>query len=135
MDQDGRFSNKDRKLMKQMTWPSEFSVKVDIKKVDLAVINPWVHRKIVEYLGEEDELVINYIMSALEQPGEKGLDPKGLQIQLTGFLERNTGKFMKELWELLIDAQNAPNGIPSVLIEEKKRSNQATKRRTRRRSE
>lgn len=33
MDQDGRFSNKDRKLMKQMTWPPEFSTKVDIKKV------------------------------------------------------------------------------------------------------
>jgi len=32
MDQDGRFSNKDRKLMKQISWPPEFSTKVDIKK-------------------------------------------------------------------------------------------------------
>lgn len=65
----------------------------------------------VEYLGEEDELLINFIVSALEQPHEKGLDPRGLQIQLTGFLEKNAPKFMKELWNLLLDAQAAPNGI------------------------
>jgi len=120
MDQDGRFSNKDRKLMKQISWPPEFSTKVDIKKVDLTVINPWIHRKIVEYLGDEDELLINFIISALEQPLEKGLDPRKLQIDLTGFLARNTGPFMKELWQLLIDAQNSPNGIPPILIEERK---------------
>jgi len=120
MDQDGRFSNKDRKLMKQMTWPPEFSTKVDIKKVDLTVINPWIHRKIIDILGEEDELLINFIISALEQPTERGLDPRKMQIDLTGFLARNTGPFMKELWQLLIDAQNSPNGIPPVLIEERK---------------
>jgi len=65
-------------------------------------------------LGEEDELLINFIISALEQPTERGLDPRKMQIDLTGFLARNTGPFMKELWQLLIDAQNSPNGIVSA---------------------
>jgi len=30
--QDARFSNKDKKLLKQFTWPVEYSTKVDIKK-------------------------------------------------------------------------------------------------------
>jgi len=62
-------------------------------------------------LGDEDELLINFIISALEQPTEKGLDPRKMQIDLTGFLAKSTGPFMKELWQLLIDAQNSPNGI------------------------
>jgi len=33
MEQDGRFSNKDKKLLKQLTFPPEFSQKVDMKKV------------------------------------------------------------------------------------------------------
>jgi len=106
--------------MKQMKWPPEFSTKVDIKNVDLDVIKPWIHRKVIEYLGDEDELLIDFVISALEQPNEKGLDPRQLQIQLTGFLEKNAGRFMKDLWCLLIDAQNSPNGIPPALIEEKK---------------
>jgi serine/arginine repetitive matrix protein 1 len=31
-EQDGRFSNKDKKLMKQIKFPPEFSQKVDISK-------------------------------------------------------------------------------------------------------
>ena len=33
--QDSRFSNKDKKLLKQFIWPPEYSQKVDIKKVNL----------------------------------------------------------------------------------------------------
>ena len=39
---------------------------------------------------------------------------------LKGFLETKTGLFMLELWKLLIEAQNEPNGIPKSLIEKKK---------------
>ena len=33
-------------------------------------------------------------------------DPRRMQVNLTGFLERNTGAFMGELWDLCISAQN-----------------------------
>ena len=32
--QDSRFSNKDKKLLKQFNWPPEYSQKVDIRKVN-----------------------------------------------------------------------------------------------------
>lgn len=48
------------------------------------------------------------------------LDPKKLQLQLTGFLEKSTGMFMEELWGLLVDAQNSLGGIPSAFLQDKK---------------
>ncbi|ONK69399.1 uncharacterized protein A4U43_C05F22450 [Asparagus officinalis] len=54
------------------------------------VIRPWIATRVTELLGFEDEEV----------------DEKKIQIQLTGFMEKNTGKFMKELWGLLLSVQN-----------------------------
>lgn len=48
------------------------------------------------------------------------LDPKKLQLQLTGFLEKSTGMFMEELWGLLVDAQSSLGGIPSAFLQDKK---------------
>src|SRR5271170_663311 len=43
-----------------------------------------------------------------------------MQLNLTGFLEKNTPKFMNSLWKLLLSAQDAPHGIPPRLLEETK---------------
>ena len=44
-----------------------------------------------------------------------------IQINLTGFLNgKNAREFMGELWDLLISAQNSPDGIPPKLVELKK---------------
>lgn len=43
-----------------------------------------------------------------------------MQINLTGFLESNTKKFVTELWNLLLSAQNSVGGIPAIFIEQKK---------------
>lgn len=48
------------------------------------------------------------------------LDPKKLQLQLTGFLEKSTSMFMEELWGLLVDAQSSLGGIPSAFLQDKK---------------
>jgi len=47
-------------------------------------------------------------------------DIKALQIQLTGFLDKDTPAFCKELWKLLLSAQNSPQGVPKELLEAKK---------------
>jgi len=47
-------------------------------------------------------------------------DPKKMQINLTGFLTKSTPVFMSALWELLIEAQDSPAGIPRTFVEEKK---------------
>lgn len=43
-----------------------------------------------------------------------------MQINLTGFLESNAKVFVKELWNLLLSAQNSVGGIPAIFIEQKK---------------
>ena len=45
---------------------------------------------------------------------------KLLQIQLTGFLDKDTAKFCKELWQLCLSAQSNPQGVPKELLEAKK---------------
>ena len=47
-------------------------------------------------------------------------DPKKMQINLTGFLTDSTSAFMVALWNLLIEAQASPAGIPRSFVEEKK---------------
>lgn len=48
-------------------------------------------------------------------------DPKFMQINITGFLQaKNAREFMKELWTLLLSAQENIGGIPSPLLEKKK---------------
>lgn len=47
-------------------------------------------------------------------------DPKAMQLNLTGFLEKDAGKFMEELWNLLISAHESLNGIPAIFLEQKK---------------
>lgn len=44
---------------------------------------------------------------------------KEVQIQLTGFMEKNTGKFMKELWALLLSAQKNASGVPQQFLDAK----------------
>jgi hypothetical protein len=46
-------------------------------------------------------------------------DGKKIQIQLTGFMEKNTVKFMKELWNLLLSAQQNASGVPQQFLDEK----------------
>jgi hypothetical protein len=47
-------------------------------------------------------------------------DIKSLQIQLTGFLDKDTAPFCKELWKLLLSAQASAQGVPKELLEAKK---------------
>lgn len=49
----------------------------------------------------------------------QGLSGKKMQLSLTGFMEKNTPRFMKELWELLLSAQANPSGIPQQFLDEK----------------
>jgi hypothetical protein len=39
---------------------------------------------------------------------------------LTGFLEKDTAAFCKELWKLCLSAQSNPQGVPKELLEAKK---------------
>lgn len=55
------------------------------------------------------------------------INGKEIQISLTGFMEKNTGKFMKELWTLLISAQNNASGIPQQFLDAKEEETKKNK--------
>ncbi|KAM6503248.1 PWI domain containing protein, partial [Amanita muscaria] len=119
-EQDRRFSDKELKLLKSMKFPSEFDKKVDMRKVNLTVIRPWVAKKIVEIAGFEDEVVVEYAMGLLEDTQEPFPDPRKMQINLTGFLTKDTPAFMSALWKLLVEAQEEVSGVPRTFVDQKK---------------
>lgn len=43
------------------------TIKVDIKKIKLDVIKPWIAEKVTELLGFEDEVLIGYIIGLIEE--------------------------------------------------------------------
>eukprot|EP01041_Mallomonas_annulata_P005395 gene5395-10784_t len=121
VEQDGRWGKSDKKMIEKMTKSGKFAAilekKVDLTKVNMDIISKWVSERITQILGFEDEIVINLTINTLET---KTLEPKRLQFELTGFLEKSSGQFVEELWTLLLDAQDQPSGIPSAFIQKKK---------------
>nr|DAD26507.1 TPA_asm: hypothetical protein HUJ06_027975 [Nelumbo nucifera] len=115
-DQDTRFSNKQAKLLKTQKFSPELDHLVDMTKVKMDVIRPWIANRVTELLGFEDEVLINFIYGLLDG---KDVNGKEVQIQLTGFMEKNTGKFMKELWTLLLSAQKNASGVPQQFLDAK----------------
>ncbi|VDN36542.1 unnamed protein product [Gongylonema pulchrum] len=86
-------------------------------RVNLDVLKPWITAKLNDILGMEDDVLIEYVFSQLE---EKSLNPKVMQINLTGFLNaRRAREFMGELWGMLLEAQSSEDGIPASLVEKK----------------
>jgi len=106
-------------LSKDGHFPEHFDTKVDMSKVSVDVLKPWIRRRITEFVGFEDDITINYCMSQLTEPSEKGLDPRLLQVNMTGFMEWKAAPFCSELWENLISANLSPVGVPQEFIDER----------------
>ncbi|VDN51245.1 unnamed protein product [Dracunculus medinensis] len=116
-EQDSRFTDKERKLLKQMRFEGSLDQKICMDRVNLDVVKPWITAKLNAILGMEDDVLIEYVFSQLE---DKSLNPKVMQINLTGFLNaRCAREFMGELWSMLLEAQNSDDGIPVSLVEQK----------------
>ncbi|CAN7938755.1 unnamed protein product [Ixodes hexagonus] len=118
-EQDNRFTDKQKKLLKQLKFHDVLTKRVDMNKVNLDTIKPWITRKITDFLGMEDEVVVEFVFNQLE--AEKHPDPRMMQINLTGFLNgKNARDFMGDLWTLLLSAQESVGGIPAEFLEQKK---------------
>ena len=124
------YGDADKKLIKKLTAAGKFDASLDrklnIEKVNVEVMVRWVNERLTELLGFEDDVVVNLVENMLTQTQDafsgqvKRVDPKQLQIQLTGFLDRQAAPFVAELWKLLLDAQDSPHGIPRAFVERKK---------------
>lgn len=53
-----------------------------MRKVELSVMKPWIGRKVVELLGFEDDVVIEYASGLLEDPTSPVRDPTGVHFTL-----------------------------------------------------
>jgi len=96
---------------------------VDMSKVKMEIMKPWITQRVTELMGIEDELVINFVFAQLEPEEGRAddvIDPKDMQINLMGFMERKAAPFMGELWSLLVSAAKSSNGIPPEFLEKKK---------------
>merc|ERR1719511_244555 len=88
--------------------------KIDMSKIKLDVLKPWITKRVYELLKMEDDVVVEFIFNQLE---EKFPDPRKMQINLTGFLNGKYARlFMGELWAMLDSAQNSETGIPEDLV-------------------
>merc|ERR1711970_628621 len=118
IDQDIRFKDKSKKLLKTMKFSDTLHEPVDMRKVKLDVLKPWITERLIDILGFEDDVVIEYAINQLEETNHP--DPKMMQINLTGFLNgKKAREFMAQLWPLLVSAQSNPSGIPDQIIEAK----------------
>eukprot|EP00375_Theileria_parva_P002254 XP_764932.1 hypothetical protein [Theileria parva strain Muguga] len=113
---------KEKELYESKNWPKSFSSPVDITRVKIDAFKPWITKRVSDLMGIEDDIVIDYFFN--EKPR---LDPKRLQISLTGFMEKKAGIFVRELWELLLSAQSNPDGIPQAFIDGENRENEPVK--------
>ena len=123
---------------------------MDTTRVKLDVLKPWIGKRVAEFIGMEDDVVVEFIFNQLEAkvnieeinfyywPNKntdcqvkhypydhktifQDPDPRKMQINLTGFLNgKNARIFMGELWKLLDSAQNNDSGIPQEMIDKKK---------------
>ncbi|CAN0084717.1 unnamed protein product [Ectocarpus sp. 12 AP-2014] len=117
-EQDSRWGDAEKKLLRRTKFSKVLEQKVNMKKVNMDVMQRWIAQRITSLLGFEDDIVVGTCINYLSEEGK--LDPKKLQLQLTGFLEKSTGMFMEELWGLLVDAQSSLGGIPSAFLQDKK---------------
>lgn len=66
-DQDNRFSDKEKKLLKQMKFEEVIlTTKIDWTKIKLDVLKPWVTQRVEQLLGMEDDVVTEFIFNQLE---------------------------------------------------------------------
>ena len=66
-DQDNRFSDKEKKLLKTMKFEDNLVKKVDMSKVKIDVLKPWITKRIYEMLKMEDDVVVEFIFNQLEE--------------------------------------------------------------------
>ena len=49
---------------------ADTSKQVDMRKVNLTVIRPWIAKKVLELVGFEDDLVVEYAVGLLEDESQ-----------------------------------------------------------------
>lgn len=112
-DQDNRFANKQKKLLKELNFSPILATKLNMSKINIESLKPWIETKIKDVLEKDDELLSE---SIYEHLAEKEPDGRNLLVLITGFVEdTKASKFMENLWAKLIDLQESSNGATKTV--------------------
>ncbi|VWU52476.1 pre-mRNA splicing factor, putative, partial [Hepatocystis sp. ex Piliocolobus tephrosceles] len=124
------FGDKEKKLIEKMTWSEIYNYKIDVTKINFDVVEKWIHDRLIQILGFEDDILYEYCISQLKHAQEKAddeediyLDSKKLKINLTGFIgSKKSETFVTELLNLLISCEKGEKGdnIHSIIENKKK---------------
>ena len=59
--------SKEKKLKKNMKFPKEYDVKIDLSKgINWEVMKTWITPRVTELLGTDDEVLVNYVCEQFE---------------------------------------------------------------------
>ena len=110
VSQDARFADKTSQLLQSLRFPSIYRQKVDLRWVRLDEVSRWVQLRVVELVGLDDEVLVGLVLSTLMQAkaANRSVDPRQLQVDLTGFLHAKAETFTTQLWHLLLTHQPSP---------------------------
>lgn len=82
LSQDRRFKDKEALAIKSSTFPEHFDRKVDLRKVNIGVLRAWIAKKITELMKFEDDVVIEYVYSMLEDKSKPVRRPAPLHASM-----------------------------------------------------
>ena len=57
-----------KKLIAKTTFPANFKEKVDMSKVNMETMVPWIQAEVEKYVGFDDEVLVRYVQSQLAPP-------------------------------------------------------------------
>jgi hypothetical protein len=63
---DARFKDKEAASIKATKFPAHFSERVDLRKVNISVLRPWIAKRLIELMRVEDDVVVEYVYSMIE---------------------------------------------------------------------
>lgn len=63
---DARFKDKEAASIKATKFPAHFAERVDLRKVNISVLRPWIARRLIELMRVEDDVVVEYVYGMLE---------------------------------------------------------------------
>lgn len=111
-DQDFRFANKHKKILKELKFSPILNTKINTSKIDIDSLKPWIEERIKVVLEKDDDILSE---SIFEHLADKEPDGRDILVLITGFVdEEKASKFMEELWTRLIDMKDNDNGSGKV---------------------
>ena len=87
---------------------------VDLRKVNISVLRPWIAKTVTDILRFEDDIVVEFAFSMLEDAENPFPDPRKMQVNMLGFMDKyGAAHYCTELWKLLLSAQETVGGVPA----------------------